>query len=234
MAVSIDLANGREFAADQSGATAVVFALLLVPVIFIVGASLDYGRMTSFKSTMQKSLDGAVLAGAQELSRSNDKTKTRNTIVGFFSASSAAGNGVELDITVDQLHGKVSVEATTRFQTPFLSIVGHKDSEVKVSAAAIKAKRAVKPAGRQPTPSSAAPDGNGAPRLSESQISSLIDRVQEVCEHLARLGVGEHVPQCRSVYNGTFSQELRASLSSKSPSGKHVQDLLPAGVRLVN
>jgi len=48
----------------QRGAYALIFALLLIPLIGMVGLALDYARMVQYKSDLQNAVDSAALAGA--------------------------------------------------------------------------------------------------------------------------------------------------------------------------
>ncbi len=51
----------RRFAADRTGAIAVVFALTLVPMLMAVGAAVDYSRAASLRSDLQAAADAAAL-----------------------------------------------------------------------------------------------------------------------------------------------------------------------------
>jgi Flp pilus assembly protein TadG len=53
---------------DQRGATAAIFALLLVPLIGMMGFAIDVGHALQVKHALQASTDAAVLAGAQDIS----------------------------------------------------------------------------------------------------------------------------------------------------------------------
>ena len=64
--LSVSKAKFRRFCRDRDGSLAPVFALMLTPILIAVGASVDYSRANSIKSTMQATLDAAVLAGAKE------------------------------------------------------------------------------------------------------------------------------------------------------------------------
>jgi hypothetical protein len=48
----------------QHGATALIFAVALVPILIIAGAAVDYSRRSSWQPKLQNILDAAVLAGA--------------------------------------------------------------------------------------------------------------------------------------------------------------------------
>ena len=51
---------------DESGATVVIVALFMVVLLGFAALAIDGGRLYLEKSELQKALDAAVLAGAQE------------------------------------------------------------------------------------------------------------------------------------------------------------------------
>lgn len=55
----------RRFASDRSGAVAIVFGLLLVPLAGLAGLAIDHGRKQSILTKLQQVADAAVVAGAQ-------------------------------------------------------------------------------------------------------------------------------------------------------------------------
>jgi Flp pilus assembly protein TadG len=59
--------NRFSFAADRKGATAVIYALCLLPIIMVVGFAIDATRISSARQHMQHALDAAVLSGAMEI-----------------------------------------------------------------------------------------------------------------------------------------------------------------------
>ena len=61
---------------DESGATVVIVALFMVVLLGFAALAIDGGRLYLEKSRLQKALDAAVLAGAQELRSSPDKAKS--------------------------------------------------------------------------------------------------------------------------------------------------------------
>ena len=56
----------RRFKADQSGSTAAIFGLALLPLLGAVGGALDYSRAAGMASQMQRAVDGAALAIVRE------------------------------------------------------------------------------------------------------------------------------------------------------------------------
>ena len=60
------------FRDDTRGATAVLFALLAVPIFGLGMAAIDYGRAQTSKNLFQDAADSASAAGAQLLGQSHD------------------------------------------------------------------------------------------------------------------------------------------------------------------
>ncbi|MEP7453103.1 TadE/TadG family type IV pilus assembly protein [Phyllobacterium sp. SB3] len=55
----------RNFLKDRSGATAVTFGLMLIPIAGVTGLAVDYTRASNDRSELQNAADAAVLSGAQ-------------------------------------------------------------------------------------------------------------------------------------------------------------------------
>src|SRR5437016_3045458 len=55
-----------EFARCSEGSIVPAFAVLAIPFMAMVGASIDYSRASSVRGQLQASLDAAVLAGAKD------------------------------------------------------------------------------------------------------------------------------------------------------------------------
>jgi Flp pilus assembly protein TadG len=64
--ITIRLAAGlvRHFARNQKGATAITFALSVVPVLLAAGAGIDYARYSAAKTAIQSALDAGALSVA--------------------------------------------------------------------------------------------------------------------------------------------------------------------------
>jgi Flp pilus assembly protein TadG len=56
----------RQFRREASGTVAVMFGAMLVPLLLLVGAALDYSRSADDRATLQRAVDAAVIAAARE------------------------------------------------------------------------------------------------------------------------------------------------------------------------
>ena len=54
----------RKLAGDTQGATALLFGLMLIPLLLAVGVGVDYARATQMRTMLQAAVDGAAISGA--------------------------------------------------------------------------------------------------------------------------------------------------------------------------
>jgi Flp pilus assembly protein TadG len=55
---------------DQRGVVAIIFALAILPLMGLVGAAIDYSRLTLSRENLQSVADSAALAGATAMMKS--------------------------------------------------------------------------------------------------------------------------------------------------------------------
>lgn len=114
------------FSDDKRGSTAIMFALLIAPVMMLTGMAVDFSRMVTVKARMQTAIDAAALAGARaaQMSSTNVASLAQtaastyyNAIPMPFAASKALSN-----VSTDSTQTTFTWTATSYVQTPFLSI----------------------------------------------------------------------------------------------------------------
>lgn len=130
----------RRITRDDKGHVAVIFGLTLVPVIGLVGASVDYGRVLQVRTRMQDQIDTSVLAGGRQFqltgSTSAADQTTRDYFASRFNATNpSVGNPVITSVSVDTSLYKVTGVATAAVPTPFLSAIGTKTVNITVTSA---------------------------------------------------------------------------------------------------
>ncbi len=59
----------QRFLDDRNASVAPLLALAAVPLLGLIGASVDYGRASSAKATLQTAADSTALAVAQEIAK---------------------------------------------------------------------------------------------------------------------------------------------------------------------
>ena len=198
-----------------------LFALVLVPILLTVGLSVDYGHASTFQLEIQRTLDEAALAGANELAKSGDASRAERVTKRRFEATRPTRYPVALAVVVDQQKGFVQTDAEAEVPMTFMAIAGYDKISVHAHSVA-SAKPASIPGRRQ---RSTTP----VKSLSDQDLRDVIYRVEQVCYKLRGLGYANSVPQCAPVFDGTFEQKLRAELAATGNAG----GLLPGGVRLV-
>jgi hypothetical protein len=123
----IKLLNLRE----ESGSALVIVAISMVALLGFTALAIDGGRLYSDKSQLQKTLDAAVLAGAQGL-----KTGESEAIANAIEVSQKNGFPLtESDLTVTS----DSIKATKQINTPltFAKVLGINNADVGATAKAI-------------------------------------------------------------------------------------------------
>lgn len=109
-----------------------IFALAIVPVVGLVGASIDYGRAASVETRLQTALDAALLSAA-----GSAKTDAQLTaaISGWIDAA-YPDNG-ERTVTASMQNGAVNAEVTQYVHGSFMRLVGVDGLQVRVRASAV-------------------------------------------------------------------------------------------------
>ena len=103
------------FTKDESGSTAPIFALMLVPMIAMIGLAVDFSRAEDQQVRMQRSLDSAVLAAANE---TTDTAKINRAVAFFHSNFSHSANTTAVTFTTKSNGDKVGTASTTSSLAP--------------------------------------------------------------------------------------------------------------------
>ncbi|CAN0599561.1 unnamed protein product, partial [Ectocarpus sp. 12 AP-2014] len=127
----------KNFACDQRGVVAIIFGIAAIPIMGMVGASLDYSRAANVQTQLQDALDGAILTAAHErqLSDAQMEAAIRTQIEAMVGGAHGA-NSLTLNISrspdEDTL---VEITATMKVATTILEIMGVNDIVVGANAA---------------------------------------------------------------------------------------------------
>lgn len=146
---SVSVRSHPTFGSNDRGTVAVMFALIVVPLIGAIGISIDYGRTTREHARIQRAADIAVEAGLQELVRGESQVGVR--MEAQFRAN-LPPQYQKLPIHTAVIEGKraVKLETRTEVQTPLWSVLGKRSMKIEVSVV-----------GRLPKPRD---DGDGSRR----------------------------------------------------------------------
>ncbi|SAL71826.1 hypothetical protein AWB69_08704 [Caballeronia udeis] len=122
--------------ADETGAIAVTFAVLLIPMALIVGAAVDYGRMVQFRSTLQSAVDQAAIAGAAVFTDPTRSATATQVATNYFNSTllpsslsispptvSTNSNGTINPALGNATAYTVTVSATAKVSTTLMSLV---------------------------------------------------------------------------------------------------------------
>ncbi|MEQ8658560.1 MAG: pilus assembly protein TadG-related protein [Hyphomicrobiales bacterium] len=127
----------KSFVSDQRGVVAIIFGIAAIPILGMVGASLDYSRAANVKTQLQDALDGAILTVAHErqLSDAQMEAAVRAQIEAMVGgAHSASGLTLNISRNPDE-HTLVDISATMNVDTTLLEIMGIKTIPVGAHAA---------------------------------------------------------------------------------------------------
>jgi len=133
------------FVRDEEGVVAVIFAVLLLPIIAFSGAAIDYSQATSVKNQIQVATDAAALAAGSASLETSDIELLEEVAKKVFNQSMInSGFAGIIDIEVTQITDGVQVSANTTVPTGFLKLIGldyldiSSFSEIVVSATQIE------------------------------------------------------------------------------------------------
>jgi hypothetical protein len=122
----------RSFCSDRAGSFAPTFALLLVPVVGLIGAALDYSRAANERVMLQRALDTALLAAAQ------DGTSNWSAVAeGTFRSAYRPKGATTATPSFTAANNTYSGSATGTVQTALLTPLGYASIPIAASAAAL-------------------------------------------------------------------------------------------------
>lgn len=127
------------FGRDRAAATAVVFAIVLLPIFLAIGIAVDYGNTVRGRDALLSAVDAAALFAANAISDGNLDEKavvneTRAMAVGIFKQNVRMAGEPTVDVRITQT--EVTVDARDTFSTYFLALLGRHSVDVAVSSSA--------------------------------------------------------------------------------------------------
>jgi Flp pilus assembly protein TadG len=127
---------------NERGATAALFAIMLVPIMGVLAISLDVGSLYVERSQLQNGADAAALAVAADCADSDGCTTPVSTAASFASENANDGTATTLAPTFPTQYS-VTVKASTRntdgstaIQHPFAQFIGIDSTTVHAEATA--------------------------------------------------------------------------------------------------
>ncbi|MEO5808355.1 pilus assembly protein TadG-related protein [Devosia sp.] len=113
----------RDFWRHRGGNVALMFGLLLVPLLLALGMAVDYLRVYNAQSEMQTELDVALIAAIKKVDNLNS-TQLGDVIKTWFATQTRVSNYGFSNITVDTSNAMITARATASIPTTFMNLAG--------------------------------------------------------------------------------------------------------------
>jgi Flp pilus assembly protein TadG len=122
------------FTGAEQGNIAVIFAIVLVPILGFVGAAVDYSRAVHARSSLQAALDSAALMVSKDLtngtiSETDIEAKTKSYFTGLYSGrtGTVSTGDIHATYTPKDANGisNIVVTGSGTMQTDFMQIAGY-------------------------------------------------------------------------------------------------------------
>ncbi|MEQ1647840.1 MAG: TadE/TadG family type IV pilus assembly protein [Hyphomicrobiaceae bacterium] len=215
-------ANIRNFAGDQQGSIAIIFAVCLTTLCGCVALAVDFARVTNANSKLGDALDRAALAGAKLMDidgtttsdvvqRTTDFFKTQSKILGMPITTAAT-----LNVVVDWTNSGVTASAQLPVQTAFAKTVGMAQINLNKSATVVYKMKKIElslvldvTGSMQDTP---AGDSMSKIDALKASAKSIVDTMYDlsVNEQAVRIAIA---PYSSSVNAGTYASAVAGTTS---------------------
>ena len=135
----------RHILSDRSGSVVIIFAIVLVPILLMMGASLDLGATFSANSNYQKKLDSIALTAASAFLTNSGKSDedisaTIEQILDAHLKMMAEGGTnnetIKYTYEIDTKEKTVSLTANVVVKTNILQVVGHDQFKISLRSVA--------------------------------------------------------------------------------------------------
>jgi hypothetical protein len=192
------------FVGNRSGATAVVFALMALPVCGIMGAAIDYGMMMRAHTALQRGADAAAAAALPQIPMGADTVS--QTIRSHFDANvPKAYQGLPLTHTTDDDPPFISIKVETKIEMTTLALLGYHSIEVNAEglAQSAESKKALE-----------IPENLGEPgrELSRNDTKLTPEALQDAQRKLAEFGIDLSPEQIQSLAEQAMREMQKGNL----------------------
>ena len=124
------------FAADERAAVAMLFGLLLLPLLLAVATSVDFLRAHDARGRMQAALDAALIAAIKKIDRL-DQTALERVIGEWLAAQDPRGGFVLTRVAIDRGDATIRADARLDLPTTIMRAVGIDALPIAVSSTVI-------------------------------------------------------------------------------------------------
>ncbi len=120
---------------NNAGNVAIIFAFSLMAVFGAAGLALDFGRSHAVRTSVQSSLDAAVLAAAK--TGESDDAAINAAVQGFMAKQSGLAHGAQLTAVSGKSIGTSSIkgEVTAELDTILMRVMGFPKVDIKLKSA---------------------------------------------------------------------------------------------------
>ena len=127
-----------DFTRREDGATAIIFALALLPIVVLLGFAMDLQRANAVKFQLQASADAAVLAGARQYYAGSEKAEAV-TLAYFKQSLSSLSHGTSCSdpvIVTDNETAGITISADCSVETTITGLIGADKINLSTAASA--------------------------------------------------------------------------------------------------
>ncbi|HEX2727934.1 MAG TPA: pilus assembly protein TadG-related protein, partial [Beijerinckiaceae bacterium] len=124
----------RQFRREASGTVAVMFGVLLVPMMFVLGAALDFSRSSDDHATLQRAVDAAVIAAAREHVPDNERVVVAEQVFTGAIPPALLKSVKSKSFTMDAAHSRVVARVMAETSATLISFGGFHDVSIGVEA----------------------------------------------------------------------------------------------------
>jgi Flp pilus assembly protein TadG len=126
----------RSFWDDRKGVVAIVFVLILVPLLLAVGAAIDYSYAYGSRERLQQSADAAVIVGAKLYTVGDDGSDLSTGILAFLVANDPEA-GLDGDPEISADGSELCIVARATSPTSFMKIANINSLTLRTKACSI-------------------------------------------------------------------------------------------------
>lgn len=126
------------FARNEQGNVAMLVAVTLLPIMFILGGAVDIARANVAKAQLQSAIDGAALAAANFSQNGQTEAVVRDYIKSNYPQASSHFSSMEVRANIADARNRrvVEVEVDATLQTQFLHMLTIRELDIEVESTA--------------------------------------------------------------------------------------------------
>ena len=127
---------------DKRGIVLIITALLMIPMMILVGVSIDFSRVQSARRLLQSGMDAAVIALAKQTNFADlEQSEAENIARSYILSHLSNFKGAELEnlaVAINTTNETVDISADVRIGTTFLAVVGNDTIKAAVNTTAVR------------------------------------------------------------------------------------------------